>query len=149
MENQPKEIIKPDIVIVHCSATPDLLPSDANYDKFNITHIDQWHRERGFSSCGYHLVITRGGVIQHGREMYPLAASVEKGAHCYGQNYRSIGICYIGTKNPTEAQMKAFGAIYRTIEKPYAISFKDWMPHNRFAAKLCPGFDISEIKRYI
>lgn len=70
-------------IIVHCSATPE-------GRSFNVTDIDRWHRQRGFSCIGYHYVVLLDGVIERGRPEEVV------GAHCKGHNRRSIGVCYIG-----------------------------------------------------
>lgn len=72
-----------DSIAVHCSATPGGKP-------FRAADIDRWHREKGWDSIGYHLVICLDGSIEPGR---PLE---EAGAHVQGHNANSIGVCLIG-----------------------------------------------------
>ena len=72
-----------DMLVVHCSATPpdrDIGAED----------IRRWHRDRGWADIGYHYVIRRPGEVEIGR---PVA---RVGAHAYGHNSRSIGICLVG-----------------------------------------------------
>ena len=86
-----------DKIIIHCSAS-----------KWgNAEIIDSWHRDRGFAKIGYHFVIdncypdyehfltqapesVQDGFVEPGR---PVS---EIGAHVYGHNKKSIGICLIG-----------------------------------------------------
>lgn len=70
-------------LVVHCSATK------ANLD-FDAADIDAWHKQRGWSGIGYHYVIKLDGTIETGRPIHTI------GAHVYGYNRNSIGICYIG-----------------------------------------------------
>ena len=70
-------------IIVHCSATPE-------GKDYSVDTIRDWHLARGWRDIGYHFVIYRNGEIAEGR---PIEQS---GAHCKGENYCSIGICYIG-----------------------------------------------------
>ena len=70
-------------LIIHCSKTPDYLD-------IGVEEIREWHLERNFNDIGYHYVIRRDGTLEMGR-------SVEiVGAHCYGYNTGSIGICLVG-----------------------------------------------------
>ena len=59
--------------------------------------IDDWHKERGFSGIGYHLVIRKDGTVEIGRSM------TKKGAHALGRNDR-IGIVLTGYNEFTDAQ---------------------------------------------
>lgn len=72
-------------IIVHCADTQ--LGED---DHVNAAVIDQWHRDRGWDGVGYHHVITRSGAIEPGR----IHKTV--GAHAYGHNEQSIGVCLVG-----------------------------------------------------
>lgn len=70
-------------IVVHHSATP------ADMD-IGAAEIDQWHRQRGWLSIGYHAVIRRDGSIEQGRQPF------DQGAHVAGYNDVSVGICLIG-----------------------------------------------------
>lgn len=52
--------------------------------------IDRWHRERGWAGIGYHAVIRRDGTVESGRE------PSRPGAHVFGANGRSLGVCCEG-----------------------------------------------------
>ena len=70
-------------IIIHCSATTE-------GKDYTVADITAWHKQRGFSTIGYHYVIYRNGSIHEGRDV-DIA-----GAHCQGHNANSIGVCYIG-----------------------------------------------------
>ncbi|MFV0377759.1 MAG: N-acetylmuramoyl-L-alanine amidase [Mangrovibacterium sp.] len=84
--------MKPDTIIIHCSATRE------NSD-VTIEQIDQMHKARNFKRpnqsealkhIGYHYYIRKDGTVNTGRH------EDELGAQCKGWNDRSIGICYEG-----------------------------------------------------
>lgn len=70
-------------IVVHCSATR------AGHD-IGATEIDAMHKKRGWGRIGYHRVIRIDGTIEAGRSLN------EVGAHVYGHNRSSIGICLVG-----------------------------------------------------
>ena len=132
--------IKPTIVILHCSATPDFKPGDVAFDRFGVAEVDLWHKERGFQGVGYHFIIKRSGIIQTGR--WCVRDEVEMGAHCAHENNRSIGVCYIGMHSPTPEQIESIRALSEQIDSMFGIAQDNWYPHNYFNKfKTCPGFD--------
>lgn len=124
-----------DKIIIHCSDTPYGVD-------FTAKDIDSWHRSRGFSSIGYHYVIRLDGTIELGR---PLK---EKGAHCYGHNFDSIGICYIGGRlsdksygdSRTPSQIVSMHNLVTNLLKTFPNASVHG--HNEFSNKLCPCFDV-------
>lgn len=139
-----------DSIIIHCSATRSGVD-------FTAADIDQWHRRRGFKEIGYHYVIHLDGTIEKGR-------SIEKeGAHCYGWNRQSIGICYVGglntngqpTDTRTPAQKQAMKQLITELQQQYAairyvIGHRDTSPdlngnghiEPEEYIKACPCFDV-------
>jgi len=128
----------PSRVILHCSATPDYPDSSKKYDLFGAADIKQWHvNERGWSDIGYHFVIRRTGVIEQGRSIKI------QGAHCLGQNRDSLGVCLIGTRWPTEEQIKSLIRLFRQVRRSFKIEASDWFGHYEFNSnKTCPGFSM-------
>lgn len=131
-----------DEIIIHCADTPE-------GREVSVAEIDDWHRQRGFKSIGYHYVIHLDGKVETGR---PLATP---GAHCTGHNSRSIGICYIGgtdrqghTKDTrTEAQRRALLKLCRELKAKYPKATIHG--HNEFAAKDCPSFDVQAWRKEV
>lgn len=72
-----------DNIVIHCTAT-----KEGKY--FDVSDIDNWHKQIGFRCVGYHYLILLDGSIQVGRN------EEEVGAHVKGFNKHSIGISYVG-----------------------------------------------------
>lgn len=125
-------------IIVHCSATPE-------GKDFTVADITRWHKDRGFSTIGYHYVIYRDGSIHNGRDVNV------SGAHCTGHNSISIGVCYIGgceanskkaKDTRTEAQKKALLDLLKKLKALYPKA--KIHGHRDFANKACPSFDATK-----
>lgn len=80
------------MIVIHCAATKET-------SNVSVEQIDAAHKVRGFKRpiqseelkyIGYHYYIRRDGTVNFGRQ------ETEQGAHCYGCNSHSIGICYEG-----------------------------------------------------
>lgn len=122
-----------DKIIIHCSATREGQP-------FTAADIKKWHRERGFSTIGYHYVVDIDGLVEVGRP------ESQVGAHCIGHNKTSIGVCYIGGLDAngkpkdtrTKKQKQALrNLLYYLVDRYECPVFG----HCDFAAKACPCFD--------
>lgn len=134
---------KPKFVVVHCAATSDN-PLDASYNSVDAKEINRWHVQRGWKKIGYHYVIKRDGVIESGR------SETEMGAHTRGHNEDSIGICYIGTKRPTPAQVDSFIFLYDTLKDRWGIEHQSWFGHYEFTtSKMCPGFSMDIFRKML
>lgn len=123
-------------IIIHCSATPEGRNN-------TIEDIDRWHKQRGFTQVGYHYVIHIDGEIREGRPEHTV------GAHCYGQNQTSIGICYIGglakdcstpKDTRTNNQKASMLQLLHHLKQKYPNATIHG--HNEFASKDCPCFDV-------
>jgi N-acetylmuramoyl-L-alanine amidase len=132
---------KPEIVIVHCSDTPDYPKEDPKFDLFGAEEIDIWHKQRKWVGIGYHWVIRRTGVIEVGRP------ETQMGAHTKGHNNDSIAICYVGTQVITVDQIAALNMLYGQIKDRHGITVDNWFTHNHFNPyKICPGFSMDDLK---
>lgn len=126
-------------IIIHCSATPE-------GRDYTVEQIRKWHvNGNGWQDIGYHFVIYRDGSVHEGRPINQI------GAHTFGLNAHSIGICYIGgcasdgetpKDTRTPAQRAALKALVRRLltEFPGATIHG----HNEFANKACPSFDVKK-----
>lgn len=138
-ELNPEEFLPRRIrfLVVHCTATR----SNCSFSEADLLRC---HRSRGFHSIGYHLYITRDGVIHHTRPFSQI------GAHAAGFNLHSIGICYEGGLTPDGVPAdtrtpRQRDALYRALTV-----LKDMFPdaeivgHYQLSAamvKACPCFD--------
>lgn len=122
---------------VHSSATK---PSqDISEDD-----IRKWHLENGWDDIGYHIYIRRSGHVDFGR---PFDV---RGAHVFGHNNNSLGICLEGGVNEdgepednfTPAQKHALIRMMDALKMMFPhIAFKG---HRDFAGTdtQCPSFDV-------
>lgn len=125
-------------IIVHCTATPEGRP-------VSIAEITRWHKQRGFTTIGYHYVVMLDGSICNGRDVNI------SGAHCTNHNSISIGVCYVGglTKDGktakdtrTPAQKYALLTLLKKLKAMYPQA--KIYGHRDFAAKACPCFDCKQ-----
>ncbi len=130
---------KIDKIIVHCTATPA-------GREVTVADVKAWHKARGFRTIGYHYLVYLDGTVHAGRR------ESEVGAHCLGQNARSIGVCYVGgldaaTGEPrdtrTPAQRRALRELIGSLRRRYPSATVHG--HREFAAKACPCFDIADL----
>ena len=127
------------LFIIHCSATRCGQPY--SFEDCRRDHIDGRH----FRDIGYHYYITRDGQTHPGR---PLSL---EGAHCFGHNRHSIGICYEGGLNGeglpadtrTPAQKAALAQLVQELGRQFpaalTVGHRDLNPQ-----KACPSFDAAK-----
>ena len=124
-------------VLIHCSATPE-------GRDVKTKEIKKWHLSNGWSDIGYHYVIELDGKVVEGRPVEIV------GAHCFGQNKFSIGICYVGGMNKsmskpkdtrTEEQKESLIKLIKKLKKEHSILSVHG--HNEFSNKACPSFDVA------
>lgn len=104
--------------------------------------VDRWHKDNGWECIGYHFFIRKDGSIYRGRKQNTI------GAHCYGHNYNSVGVCFEGNfeeEEMTKEQIEAGKWICNYLRNEYpGIVFKG---HRDFNSTSCPGrnFKFDEI----
>lgn len=117
-------------LVVHCSATPDDEPMRAS-------QIHNMHLGFGWHGIGYHRVINRDGEIESGRPDY------WQGAHVYGHNDISLGVCMVGCDGFTLAQFDALESVLRqwreVCPKASICGHRDFS----YTDKTCPNFDVT------
>ncbi|MBQ3957872.1 MAG: N-acetylmuramoyl-L-alanine amidase [Bacteroidaceae bacterium] len=125
-------------IILHCTDTKPAMD-------VGVKEITQWHRAKGWLTCGYHFVIRRDGTVEQGRDL------ADPGAHCYNHNAESIGVCYVGGQDEngkpadtrTPEQRIALDAIVKTLHAVFPDA--DIRGHHDInPAKDCPCFDVGE-----
>jgi len=105
-----------------------------------VEKITSWHKQRGFTTIGYHYVILHDGTVKKGRPDSMV------GAHVSGKNSNSIGICVAGNfeeENPTEAQAASLRALLVELQKECVGAKVTW--HREQAATLCPGKNLIQL----
>ena len=138
-------------IVIHCAATRPSVNIGAK-------EIDTWHKRKGWSGIGYHFVIRRNGKIEVGRSLDTI------GAHAYGYNRVSWGICLAGgisedrvpEDNFTDEQYESLENLLTTLhnKEPDAeiVGHRDLSPdidgdgviEKWEWKKECPCFDVSE-----
>lgn len=73
-------------IVIHCTGTREDRP-------YPVEQLRKDHLARGFRDIGYHYYITRDGTVHQTRPVE------QAGAHVYGHNRHSLGICYEGGLN--------------------------------------------------
>jgi len=122
-------------LIIHCS--------ESTFG--DVETIRKWHVDgNGWDDIGYHYVIKTDGEQEIGRPIQ------KQGAHCYGQNKHSIGICLIGTNKFNKEQKKSLEKLIILLCRVYEIPFTEIYGHNDFTnKKTCPNFDVGWIREFI
>lgn len=124
-------------IIVHCSATKPSV--DIGVKEIRNMHV----QENKWADIGYHYVVRLNGIVERGRAEY------RAGAHCYGHNRHSIGVCYVGGLNQsgescdtrTAAQKKALRELLSKLVEKYHCEIHG---HNEYSSKACPCFNARE-----
>lgn len=104
--------------------------------------IDRWHKQKDYSCIGYHFFIRKDGTIYRGRKENSV------GAHAYGSNHNSIGICFEGryqTEQMPDVQVEAGKELVAYLKNKYNIS--KVQKHSDVCNTSCPGcnFKFDEI----
>jgi N-acetylmuramoyl-L-alanine amidase len=98
--------------------------------------IDGWHKARGWRKIGYHYFIKKDGTVEKGRELS------EIGAHVYGQNSHSVGICLAGLVDFRVEQFESLKELLRELPDLPVYG------HNEFNKnKECPVFDVTPFRQ--
>lgn len=122
-----------DKVVIHAADTPAEMDIGAR-------EIRMWHVEgNGWSDIGYHYVIRRDGTVEPGRP------ENKQGAHVYGHNKNSLGVCMVGGKpgcNFTSAQWASLTELVRDLLHRHRLTPAAIYGHRHFdSGKSCPTFD--------
>ena len=134
------------LFIIHCSATRCGQPY--SFEDCRRDHIDGRH----FRDIGYHYYITRDGRVHPGR---PLSL---EGAHCFGHNRHSIGICYEGgldadgrpadTRTPEQTEQFIL-LLMRMVKIFPGVRIRGHRDMPGSIPKACPCFDAEGVFGYL
>ncbi len=117
-------------LVVHCSATPD-------HEDLTVRDIHAMHLGFGWHGVGYHRVIRKDGVIEHGRPDCWI------GAHVYGHNEISLGVCLIGCDHFTPAQFESLYSVLSQWKSEYPEATICGHRDFTYTEKTCPNFDVT------
>lgn len=99
-----------DLLILHHAAATSCTAED----------VHRWHVGNGWAGIGYHYLVRKDGTIYRGRPEDTV------GAHAYGANSHSIGVCFEGNYQvePTmpAAQLAAGQALVADIKRRWGIT---------------------------
>jgi len=143
-------------IIVHCSAS----------GWGSEREIQKWHQAKGWRTTGYHFVINNGhiltdlyiplldGHVELGREVDgdTIAEEDEAGAHAYGMNTTSIGICLIGQNVFTFNQLESLRLLLEFLCLKFNIPSKDVLGHYETPSageKTCPNINMNDVRQDI
>lgn len=127
-------VLQPDDVrflVVHCSDSP-------NCEDVSASDIHAMHLGFGWHGIGYHRVIRRDGKVELGRPEYWV------GAHVYGHNEESLGVCLIGCDEFNPAQWRALEDTLREWQTRYPQAQICGHCDFSYTTKTCPNFDVGE-----
>lgn len=104
--------------------------------------IHRWHLSNGWSGAGYHFLVRKDGKV------YRLRPEDKVGAHAYGSNYNSLGVCFEGNymeEDMPAIQIQAGKELVTYLKEKYGISTVQ--KHKDVCATSCPGdkFPFDEI----
>lgn len=101
----------PDCIVIHTSAS--------TARNVSARTIDRWHRRNGWSRIGYHYVILDGNRVdwQRDGELERGRSLTEPGAHAYGVNRHSIGICLVGDGDRVPWTMAQRNSLLYVVER--------------------------------
>jgi len=119
---QPTKITH--IVVHHSASKPET----------TIEEITSWHIQRGFSSCGYHKVITDDGLFHVGRQENVVPASVQ------GHNKGTLAVCLTGNFETDKLTLMQEISLQLLVEE-WKVKHPDAkvVGHRDLGATLCPG----------
>jgi hypothetical protein len=111
--------------------------------------IDGWHKARGFKGIGYHYVVLKSGLIQIGRPVSKIPASVKN------HNTGTIAVALCGNfseepmPNGLDPQAMAFAVLINRLHS--LCNLNSLTGHRQLASTECPGsnMDLQVASRYV
>jgi hypothetical protein len=106
----------------------------------HMRQIQRWHLDRGWATVGYHFVVSPSGRIFRGRPVDRL------GAHVFGHNAGTVGICLMGNferERPTAAALVALEHVRtRLVPGGAAVALLGHRDHRGHETSACPGSNL-------
>lgn len=121
-----------DRIILHHSASSVASAED----------IHRWHLNNGWEGAGYHFLVRKDGKV------YRMRPENKIGAHAYGNNYNSLGICFEGNfevEQMPDVQVQSGKELVAYLKNKYGIN--KVQGHRDVNSTSCPGknFKFNEI----
>jgi len=103
-------------------------------NRHTIEDIHKWHLKKGWAGVGYHYFIDKDGEIFEGRPHWA------EGAHAYGYNDQSVGVCFEGDFNKEQMSGRQENAAVMLLSI-LSLAYEDAtvIGHGKLADKKCPG----------
>ena len=126
-------------------STERIILHHADAKNCSAEDIHRWHLNNGWSGAGYHFLVKKDGKV------YRLRPEDKVGAHAYGSNYNSIGICFEGNymeEDMQTEQVKAGKELVAYLKNKYNITTVQ--RHKDVCSTNCPGdkFPFDEIANF-
>ena len=126
-------------------STERIILHHADAKNCSAEDIHRWHLNNGWSGAGYHFLVRKDGKV------YRLRPEDKVGAHAYGSNNNSLGICFEGNymeEDMPEAQKEAGKELVAYLKNKYNITTVQ--AHRDVCATSCPGdkFPFDEIANF-
>lgn len=123
-------------------STERIILHHADAKNCSAEDIHRWHLNNGWSGAGYHFLVRKDGKV------YRLRPEYKVGAHAYGSNYNSLGVCFEGNfmeEDMPEAQKEAGKELVAYLKNKYNIITVQ--AHRDVCSTACPGtkFPFEEI----
>ena len=136
--------MKPERIILHHSLTEDSIT--VSWGVIRTYHVDH----NGWDDIGYHY----GVEDLRGRTEILMGRMPDvQGAHCYGHNHDSIGICFVGNFDNSLVPAESWASglkLVRFLVRQYDI--REILGHRELNPdKTCPGrnFDLNKFRREV
>lgn len=135
--------MKPERIIIHHSATADT--GSLSWGAIRYYHTVA----KGWADIGYHA----GAEMVRGRpECLYGRPDTMAGAHCRGQNRKSLGFCFVGDYDREAPSEELLQAAARRVIVPWLIQYGltplSIRGHWEYSPKTCPGllFDLDRLR---
>lgn len=118
-------------IVIHHTASPR--------DTTTLEMVTKWHTDKGWNGIGYHRFIDGKGKLYQGRP------DSQIGAHAYGHNRDTMGICVAGNfdrESLGAAQRKTLVQTLAVLCARHGLTEKDIIGHRDLMATSCPGGDL-------
>ena len=136
-----RELHTIDTIVMHYSQTPIGREVSAK-------EMTRWHIEREMDDLAYHFLVHLDGGLSIGRQLNVI------GAHAYGHNKTSIGICYVGgtTEGGVDTRTEAQKVTLTNLVMSLAFilpNISSVIGHSDVSDKKCPAFNAGDEYNHI